>query len=127
MSHVMNHQMNQHHQQQHHQPAAPSRQSSWAALATSTANALAKPSPTRTIKPVDRISDNIYAKKQKGRSGIKNPQGIRNSIATAIQEKRVLWISYNGHQRPFFPRCIEPQDWHSEGKSFYARQHKSKS
>jgi len=119
MSHVMNHQMNQHQQQ-----VAPTRQSSWAALAT-TGSALAKPSPTRTIKPVDRISDCF--KKQKGRSGTKTTQGIRNSINLAINEKRTIWVSYNGHQRPFFPRCIEPTDWHQDNKSFYARQHRSKS
>ena len=91
-------------------PPAPQRQNTWASF---TANSNAKPSPSRRqLKTRDRISENIYGKGAKGKMATaKTPDGIYAAVNGAIVGKRTLWVSYNGHQKPFFPRCIEPKKW----------------
>lgn len=86
----------------------------------------------RALGVVDHVSDNIYGKNQRGKyASTKSADGIRNSIADSIDKKRIIWVSYNGHQKPFIPRAIRPQSWDNRGKqkesSFFAIQHKSKS
>merc|ERR1719403_118381 len=61
---------------------------------------------------------------------VKSKEGIRLSIDAAIRDsspKTLVWISYNGHQKPFIPRAIRPIKWAREKDSFLAIQHKSRS
>merc|ERR550525_903564 len=82
------------------------RVNSWAAL---TGNALAKPSPSRRqLRTLDRVS----GARGKGKQGAAKTQlAMRDMIGQAIRNKGTLWVSYNGHQKPFLPRCIEPKKW----------------
>ena len=68
--------------------------------------------------------------------GIRDQDGIRQAIGNAIDKggmKNIIWVSYDGHQRPFIPRAIKPTKWGSsrpnssrKETSFYAIQHRSK-
>eukprot|EP01083_Nonionella_stella_P081761 225417_1 len=66
-----------------------------------------------------------------GYAATKSLDGIRNSVDSAIKKKDIIWVSYNGHQKPFIPRAIRPMKWdmkqNSKESSFFAIQHKSKS
>ena len=41
----------------------------------------------------------------------KSPDAIRKAIADAINKQCIIWISYNGHQKPFIQRAIKPMSW----------------
>eukprot|EP01083_Nonionella_stella_P211987 765956_1 len=64
-----------------------------------------------------------------GYAATKSLDGIRNSVDSTIKKKDIIWVSYNGHQKPFIPRAIRPQAWDMQRKesSFFAIQHRSKS
>lgn len=42
---------------------------------------------------------------------IMSPDAIRKEIDNAIDKQRIIWISYNGHQRLFIPHPIKPITW----------------
>merc|ERR1719474_2621207 len=78
------------------------------------------------------MNESVLPRKGQTKSS-KNPETIRSWVTAAINQRRTIWISYNGHQKPFIPRCIEPKKWDNRGRNdpkeaaFWARQHKSKS
>jgi len=128
-------QQQQYQQQQVSSQSALSSKSSWASkFKTKTSSP-----KRRSLKTIDHVSENIYKGGGKGKfSSTKTVDGIRNSINTAIKQNKdsvykanVIWVSYNGHQKPFIPRGIRPISWNTTTKkgdlSFYAIQHKSKS
>jgi len=112
------------------QPAAPARQNSWAAKMMGTAG---KSSPPRnSLLKITASNRNVLG----GKGQIlktKSKAGINVSIQAAIQQKRTIWVSYNGHMKPFIPRCILPKKWDNRGRNdpkeaaFLAVQFKSKS
>jgi len=108
------------------------RINSWAAL---TQHAVRGPSPKRQPQLIarDRLNANVLPRKGQAKSS-KDKNYIKAWVSAAMRERRTIWISYNGHQKPFIPRCIEPKKWDQRGNtqnsreaSFFAVQYKSKS
>merc|ERR1712157_74885 len=84
----------------------------------------------RTLGVRDRISDNLGSK-GKGQGSVQSKSGpvIRRIIDDAIKKKSIIWISYNGHQKPFIPRAVKAVGWDKQSNktTFFAVQHRSKS
>eukprot|EP01084_Bolivina_argentea_P295535 508826_1 len=101
---------------------APQAAGSWANLAKF---------KTKTSSSPKRRALGVVYQRGGGYAATKSLDGIRNSIDAAIKKKDIIWVSYNGHQKPFIPRAIRPMKWdmkqNSKESSFFAIQHKSKS
>mmetsp|Transcript_28279 Transcript_28279/g.46479 ORF Transcript_28279/g.46479 Transcript_28279/m.46479 type:complete len:586 (-) Transcript_28279:70-1827(-) len=103
--------------------SALSTRSSWAAKFATTQS-----SPKRALVAVN-MSEAAY-RGQKGKfAAAKSTEAIRARINDAISKKRLIWVCYNGHQKPFLPRGIQPIQWDTRNKqngvSFFAIQHRS--
>merc|ERR1719477_348141 len=51
----------------------------------------------------------------------KSRASICRAIDEAIQHassETVIWVSYNGHQKPWIPRAIRPTKWERKNESF---------
>jgi len=86
----------------------------------------------RAMRVIDQVSDKLGAKgKGQGRVQAKSKEVIRRMIDGAIKNKDIIWISYNGHQKPFIPRAVKAIQWDKKSRrdneTFFAVQHRSKS
>merc|ERR1719445_3001308 len=105
------------------QAAAAPPANTWSAKLTAKSSWGGK-SPNRTTRIQAR--DNVATKRvAKGPLAIK--QTINQAILAAKNPNTLIYISYNGHQKPFIPRAIHPTKWAREKDSFLAIQHKSRS
>merc|ERR1711971_540307 len=112
-------------QPQQQQPRKPN---SWAAFA--------KTSKAQTISPKRRSMQvrSVLSDTPKGSRGgkailAKSQEAVKRVITEAMKNKSVIWLSYNGHQKPFIPRCVKVIKWENNNNkpTFYAIQHRSKS
>merc|ERR1712157_608468 len=80
---------------------------SWAKLMGR--NQVSTISPKRRALPVVDYVSSAFDVKAKGGKGFqsKSPKQIAAIISQAIQAKSIVWISYNGHQKPFIPRAVK--------------------
>merc|ERR1712157_181659 len=102
---------------------------SWAKLMGR--NQVSTISPKRRALPVVDYVSSAFDVKAKGGKGFqsKSPKQIAAIISQAIQAKSIVWISYNGHQKPFIPRAVKAVGWDKQSNktTFFAVQHRSKS
>merc|ERR1719410_2342104 len=104
---------------------------SWAAFLRTGKTQTVSPK-RRSLRTVDHVSDKFATKGGgKGGKGIqsKNPDAMKRIITEAMKNKSVIWLSYNGHQKPFIPRAVKAIKWENNNNktTFYAVQHRSKS
>merc|ERR1719295_1184350 len=119
------------------QPAVAPAANTWSAKLTAKSSWGAKSaSPNRTTRMHvrDHLTTNILRNSGGSKDNTmriaRSAHSIRTTLDAAIRDKNpntLIWVSYNGHQKPFIPRAIHPTKWAREKDSFLAIQHKSRS